>query len=90
MSKVEHPLSSRIVSFYTFIVNVDGEEKIALHPIDGVPLIYLKKEGLEKDNIKKMVQSMADHHKLYFELREYKIVDESAETFYPKATEYNA
>jgi len=72
------------------VVNVNGEEKIALHPKDGIPLIYLSKEGVNVDHTRELVQVMADDSKLYFELREYKLVEESAELFYPKASEYNA
>lgn len=87
---MNHPLDNRVRMLWVFIVHVNGEEKILLDPIHHIPLVYLSKGGVQQDGMKKIVQELADKEKVYIELREYKLIDESIEMFYPTAKEYNA
>jgi len=82
---------SKIKTLHIFVVNENGEEKIVMWPNKSginVPLFYLSTEKVE-DEMKIAIQEMADTQKLYFELREYQLVKDSVETFYP-TKEYNA
>ena len=84
---------NKITMIRVFIINDNGEEKIVTWPnrngID-VPLVYLTEEEIKNDNMRVAIQSMADLRKVYFELREYKLIEESTEKFYPATKEYNA
>lgn len=84
---------NKIKNIFVFVVNMDGEERIVTWPngngID-VPLVYLSEEEIENDNMRKAIQNMANVRKLYFELREFTLVEKSVETFYPTLKEYNA
>ena len=84
---------SKIMSLYVFIVHTEGEERVVLWTNeDGskVPLVYTTLIGVEVDNMRTKIQALADNNKLYFELREYQLVEtEESEVFYP-TKEYHA
>lgn len=89
----EGKINKRINELFVFVINIEGEEKIVtwpnIHGID-VPLVYLSQQEIEGDGMKKAIQMMADHRKIYFELRRYDIVESSVEKFYPAQEKYNA
>jgi len=83
----------KIISMYVFVVSQNGLEQIVMWPDkigNLIPLVYLDKEEIVGDNMREGIQKMANAQKLYFELREYQLVEESVEQFYPASTEYNA
>jgi hypothetical protein len=47
-----------------------------------IPLAYTTKEGVEKAKVRQLVETLVKNHKVYFELREYKLVG-TLETFEP-------
>jgi hypothetical protein len=55
-----------------------------------VPLVYLNKDDVDGDDMRSRIQQVADERKIYFELREYQLVENSTEEFYPALKEYNA
>lgn len=74
-----------ITSFYVFISMVGGEERIMMAPDplgNMVPLAYTSKDGVDRAKVREMVENLVKTHKLYFELREYKLVG-TLEVFEP-------
>lgn len=68
-------MSKDMVEFFIFTVFIDGQERIAMHPKDQSPLVYMNKEGIEKDNIRQYVQHVADNHGVNFKLKHFKLVE---------------
>jgi hypothetical protein len=90
--EVWEPLG-KITKLFVFIVNQEGVEKIVTWPDKSgmnVPLVYLNEKEIEHDKMKLAIQTMANVQKLYFELREYALVEKSVERFYPSKKHYNA
>jgi hypothetical protein len=58
---------------FVFVTVTEGIERIAMHPIDKVPLIYLQKNLIDVD-IRAYLQSVADVQGVAFKLKHFKLV----------------
>jgi hypothetical protein len=57
--------------FFIFTTVIDGIERIAMHPVDNVPLIYLAKQLIDGDGIREYLQSVVDAHGMSFKLKHF-------------------
>lgn len=85
-----HPRNTKVQTLLVFIVNINGEERIILHPENNIPMVYLSTDALKQNNPRELMHALADKEKVYIELREYTLVKETTEFFYPSAKTCNA
>ena len=89
MIDITKGISGGVESFYVFVCTQNGEERVSVY-IDPqgkqIPLVYRSLEDIDKANVRELVRSMAEHHKVYFGLRRYEL-KAHIESFYPPMLE---
>lgn len=83
----------KIDELYVFVIKTAEGERIMVFPDHNqivVPLVYLSLDGIVGDTIRKKVMEMVQEHNLFCELRHFKLVPFSEESFYPNQPEHSA
>lgn len=76
---------NKITNFYVFVAIRDKQEHIMMAPDSTgqmVPLAYTTKESIEEAKVRQIIEALVKEHRIYFELREYRLVG-TLETFEP-------
>lgn len=84
---------AKVKSLFAFFILSEGKEQIMVGVDDNghvIPLVYLTDEALNYEKMIPYVKDYAQKNNVFVELREYQLIEDSVEKFYPDSTQYNA